>query len=88
MADVTLSDAEIVRRGRGIYDAQIRAKVEPQQDGRFVAIDIESGDYEVADAAVDAMDKLEERRPNALFYVHRVGRVAAYALGATARTRP
>lgn len=86
MADMTLSDAEIVRRGRAIYDAQIRSLVEPAQNGRLVAIDIDSGDYEVADAAIDAMDRLDERHSDALYYIHRIGYPTAYTLGAIARS--
>src|SRR5262245_54337133 len=82
MPDLTLSDAEVVRRGREIYDSRIRASVEPVENGRFVAIDIETGDYDLADEAIDAIDRLRERGSNALVYIHRVGRAAAYRIGA------
>lgn len=81
MADATLSDAEIVRRGRAIYDSRIRSLVEPAHNGRFVAIDIDSGDYEIADAAIDAMDRLDQRHADALYYVHRIGFASAYKFG-------
>lgn len=81
MADTTLSDAEVVRRGRAIYDSRIRSLVEPVQNGRFVAIDIDSGDYEVADAAIDAIDTLDQRHADALYYIHRIGFASAYTLG-------
>lgn len=79
MADATLSDAEIVRRGRAIDDSRIRSLVEPAQNGRFV--DIDSGDYEIAVAAIDAMDRLDQRHADALYYVHQIGYASAYTLG-------
>ena len=38
---------EIAARGKAIYDEKIRAKVEPQHTGKFLIIDIETGDYEM-----------------------------------------
>jgi hypothetical protein len=40
---------EIVSRGKSIYDQQIWAKVEPGQIGKFLIIDIETGDYDLDD---------------------------------------
>ena len=49
--------AEIVRRGEEIYDRDIRALVEAEHDGKFLVLDIESGDYEIGD------DESDDRRP-------------------------
>jgi hypothetical protein len=38
-----------------------------------VAIDVESGDYEVSDDDDEAFGRLEERHPKAVFFVLRVG---------------
>ena len=39
---------EIAARGQAIYEQRIRAKVEPEHIGKFLIIDIETGDYELA----------------------------------------
>lgn len=75
---------EIARRGKEIYDRSVRAEVEPEHLGRFLAVDVESGDYEVGEAgegALDVTSRLRERRPDAVTYLVRVGRPAAFRLG-------
>jgi hypothetical protein len=72
---------EIVRRGEEIYERSVRAEVEPENDGRFLALDVQSGDYELADEALLATARLRERRPKAVPYLLRVGRPAAFRLG-------
>lgn len=64
---------EIARRGRAIYEREIRHEVEPTQAGRFLVVDVESGDYEVADEDLVASERLLERRPGALLYGQPVG---------------
>ncbi len=72
---------DIARRGQELYEQKIRQVVEPEHEGRFLVVDVESGDYEVADDDLTASDKLLERRPGAMLYGLRVGRGYAYRLG-------
>ena len=46
-----------------------------------MAVDVESGDYEVADDALMASTGLRNRRPKASVYLMRVGRPTAFRLG-------
>lgn len=78
MALVRLAKEEIGQRGVAIYDAKLRSLLEPQHRGQFVAIDVESEDYEVADEARDARVRLHERRPEAQVLVERIGYPAAF----------
>ncbi len=64
---------EIARRGRELYEKEIRRLVEPEHAGRFVVVDVTSGDYEVADEDLDASGRLLERRPDAMLYGQPVG---------------
>ena len=57
---------EVCGRGERIYEERIKALVELQENGRFIVIDIESGDYEIADDSLAAEDRLQERRPDAV----------------------
>lgn len=68
-------------RGEAIYREKIRHLVEPAETGKFVVIDVESGDYEIDAEALAASTRLRERRPNAVSYGIRVGSGAAYSLG-------
>ena len=74
---------ELARRAKDLYERRIRERVETEVDneGRFVAVDVESGDFEVADDALMASAGLRRRRPEASVYLMRVGRPAAFRLG-------
>ena len=41
------SKEEFARRGDTIYETQLRPALEKENEGKFVAIDIETGAYEV-----------------------------------------
>jgi len=64
---------ETARLGDAIYEKKVRAHVEPEHMGDVVAIDVDSGDYEVAEDALAAARSLRDRRPNADVWLMRVG---------------
>jgi hypothetical protein len=67
------SKEEFARRGDEIYERELRAKLEPDRDGEFVAIDIETGAYEVDVDEFAACDRLLTRIPGAQTWLMRVG---------------
>lgn len=72
----------IGERGQEIYENRLRALLETEENiGRIVSIDVESGDYEIADDLVAAGRRLQQRRPNAQMYGKRSGYNAVYAVG-------
>ena len=80
------SKEELARLAHEIYEREIREEVEPGQVGRFLALDVESGDYEVADGVLEASERLTGRRPGAVPHLMRVGGYgAAYGIGARPR---
>ena len=72
---------EIARRGTELYESQIRSVVESSNDGRICCIDIESGDFALADDSLEASDVLIAKNPDAQIWCTRVGRVAVDKLG-------
>jgi hypothetical protein len=72
---------EYARRGNEIYESQVRSQVEEGNHGRIVAIDIETGAFEVADNTIAATDRLYERYPDAQPWVIRIGYQAVYRFG-------
>lgn len=76
------SKEELARRGQQLYDSQIRQQVEAGNKGKIVAIDIETGDFEVADHVLPATNRLFERNPDAQPWVIRIGHPAVYHFGA------
>jgi hypothetical protein len=55
------SKEEFAQRGDALYDSQIRSQVEEGNRGKIVAIDIETGDFEVDASEIAACDRLEAR---------------------------
>jgi peptide subunit release factor RF-3 len=72
---------EIARRGQELYESGIRKQVEAGNEGKIVAIDIETGDFEVADTVVAATERLFERHPNAQPWGIRIGHRTVYHFG-------
>ena len=75
------SKEEVSARGNKIYAEKIKVAVEPQDIGKFVVIDIESGDYEVDWKALVASRRLRERRPDSVRFLVKAGRGPAYRIG-------
>ena len=72
---------EVCDRGERIYQEQIKHLVEPQENGKFIVIDIETGDYEIDEDELEASDRLLDRRSGAETYMTRIGCCAAYHMG-------
>lgn len=81
MHDSNVTADVIASRGEELYQRNIRAKVEAAHKGRFLAVDIETGDYAIADEDLEATDRLLLKHPNALVYGLRIGFPAAYQIG-------
>ena len=74
------SKEDIGRLGDEIYHRDIRPKVMPQEKGKFLVLDIETGDYEVDEEDLKAEKRLLTRRPSGIFYGVRIGYTSAYTL--------
>jgi len=81
MLDVTTDRHELARRGQAYYDTHLREKLEPEHEGKFLALDVESGDYEMDSDEMAAIQRVRARHPNSLFYVLRIGYRAAHRIG-------
>lgn len=75
------SKEEFARRGKEIYEAQVRSKVEEGNHSKIVAIDIETGAFEVADDSLTAAKRLLKRLPDAQIFGIRIGHCAVHRFG-------
>lgn len=75
------SKEELARRGQQLYESGIQQQVEVGNDGKIVAIDIETGEFEVAENVVPATNRLFERLPDAQPWIIRIGHRAVYHFG-------
>jgi len=74
---------EVARRAHEIYDRDLRAVVEPEHVGKFLALDVETGDYEIDACELAAVDRVEARDPgNARNrFLFRIGYPYAHKIG-------
>ena len=79
------SKEEHARRGTALYEEQVRAKVEAGNHGKIVAIDVDSGDFEVADDTLTASQRVLDRRPEAQIWCVRIGYPAVHRFGPRVR---
>src|SRR5262249_44832151 len=77
---------EVARRGDVIYDDEVRPRVSPADEGNYVAIDVESGDYEIDASDLAASRRLLARHPEAQIWFTRVGSPFARLFGAYGRS--
>jgi predicted aspartyl protease len=81
MSTVTRYRAEeIARLGNEIYERDIRPLVEAGNEGRTVAIDVRTGDYELADDELASGDRLRARLPEAEIWFVPIGHSAVHHL--------
>ena len=81
------SKEEFAQRGDLIYQTQIRPQVELGNQGKIVAIDIETGDFEVDVREIAACNKLESRHPEAQIWIVRVGSRHVRRFGGKTKTQ-
>ena len=72
---------EFARRGNEIYESQVRPQVEEGNHGKIVAIDIETGAFELANDTMTASDRLLERYPDAQIWCVRIGHKGVHRFG-------
>jgi hypothetical protein len=75
------SPEELARLGAEAFDRRVRPVLRPDDDGKFVAIDVGSGDFEIDDDDYAAVVRLRKRSPQAEIWLGRVGAPAAYRMG-------
>ena len=73
--------SDFARRGQEIYDRVIKPKLNPEDVDKFVAIDIQSGEYEIDRDDHAAIERIRARRPDAKTWLMRVGAPTAYRFG-------
>ena len=77
---------EFARRGATLFEESIRQHLQHLDRNDFVAIDIESGDYEVDPDERTASDRLRARNPEAQIWMRRVGSKYVRHFGASQRS--
>src|SRR5450755_3331096 len=80
---LTINDARLAedeRRAEEWYDRLVRPALRPEDDGKYVAVAVESGDFEIDADDYAATGRLLARQPGARLWLMRTGPSAAYRL--------
>lgn len=72
---------EFARLGDTIYENDIRPSLKADDKGKFVAIDIETGMYEIDADELKAGNRLRARTPEAQIWMVRVGYNSVHRIG-------
>jgi hypothetical protein len=75
------SKEEFAKRGDAIYEKDILPNLTKKDVGKFLAIDIETGAYEIAADEMKAGDKLLARLPEAQIWMVRIGYASTRSFG-------
>ncbi len=78
--------AEDERLAEEVYERLVRPALRPEDEGKYVVIAFEAGDFEVDADDYAATRRLLSRRPGARLWLMRTGPSAAYRIRGTART--
>jgi hypothetical protein len=77
MPQVTSDRHELARRGQAYYDQFLRATLEADHKGEYLVLDVETGDYELDEDEMAAIQRARAKHPRRAFYILRVGYRAA-----------
>ncbi len=71
---------ELARLGSEVFERRVRPMLKPEDDGKFVAVEIQTGEYELDEDDYAAVSRLRVRIPGAETWLSRVGQPAAYRM--------
>lgn len=78
MKDSDQDIEEIRRKAETIFKREIEPLISEEDPQWFVAIDVDSGDYEINASDLVATDRLRARNPDANVWLRRVGSPVAH----------
>jgi len=76
-----LGKEEHARLGTTIYEQQVRPQVEADNQGKIVAIDVETGAFKAAEDTLTASQRLLTRYPDAQIWCVRIGHRGVHRFG-------
>jgi hypothetical protein len=79
------SKEEFARRGDAIYKKDVFPRLQTEDEGKFAAIDNESGVYEIDEDEQEAGARLRARIPEAQIWIVRIGSRSVHRFGGRQR---
>lgn len=72
---------QFAQLGDAIYERDVRPLLKPEDEGKFVAVDIETGEFEIDSNELAAINRLRQRKRDAQPWLVRVGSRSAHRFG-------
>ncbi len=72
---------ELAKLASEVFDRVVRPTLRPEDDGKFVAIDIDTGEHEIDEDDYAAVMRLRSRKPAAEVWLLRAGDETTYRMG-------
>lgn len=73
----TIYPEELARKGETIYQ-KVKDELEKEKQGKFAAIEVESGKYFIGDNQLEAFEKAKKHFPKKIFYFVKIGFPAVF----------
>ena len=68
---------QISKAGKQLFE-KLDAELREKYYGKFIAIEVDSGDYFIGETGIDASKKGKEKYPDKIFFLGRIGHRTAY----------
>ena len=81
LKDNTATLTTLVEDGLAFYESQLKAELEPEHRGEFVAIEPSTARYFLGQTATDALVAARNAMPKCQFFLTRVGKSSAHKIG-------
>ena len=78
---------ELAARGKALYESKLKPLLEPEQKGKFIALEPDTEQYFLGKTGTEALLSARAALPDKLFFLARVGYPAAAQLGGSSFRR-
>ena len=76
-----VSPEQVSEKGEEFYKNKLKSILEPIDNGKFVAIEIISGDYFIGNSILEALDAAKKKYPDRLFHTIKIGYQGIFKMG-------
>ena len=83
---VNFTPQQIAKKGEEIYAEKYRSKFEKKYLGKFVAIDVETGEAFLGDDPAEALTAAQKPNPTSSTHLIKIGSPGVYRVGYTSGT--
>lgn len=85
IAEAQYTPDEVVERGKALFEQNIRVQVQEGNIGKYLVIDVLTGEYEIGENHLDTAKRARAKHPDAPLYGMRIGYKAVASFGASLR---